>query len=113
MIEISNERSLSLNYGYIKMGKNRHITLTASDVNAIQKAYDILTKEACNPSTIKSLSKIAFLNEQKLKAGFLAKYHICIDEISKIIIYNYSGNFGKMFKKIHGKTPLTFSKIKG
>ncbi len=125
-----------LNYGDIKIGKNRRITLTASDVNAIQKAHDILTKEACNPPTIKSLSKTVFLNEQKLKAGFLAKYHMCIsqytnsikmtmaenllsttelsiDEISKMVGYNYSGNFVKMFKKVHGKTPLAFRKMKG
>ncbi|MBD8047508.1 helix-turn-helix domain-containing protein [Clostridium faecium] len=125
-----------LNYGHIKIGKNRYITLTASDVNAIQKAHDILTKEACNPPTIKSLSKMVFLNEQKLKAGFLAKYHMCIsqytnsikmtmaenlltttelsiDEISKILGYSYSGNFVKMFKKVHGKTPLAFRKMKG
>lgn len=77
-----------------------------------------------------------FLNEQKLKAGFSAKYHmyiseyttslrmamaenllstteLTIDEISKIIGYNYSGNFIKMFKKVHGKTPLAFRKLKG
>lgn len=124
-----------LNYGEITIGKNRKIKLTAYDANAIQKAYDILTKEACNPPTIKSLSKTVFLNEQKLKAGFLAKYHMTIGqyttsirmamaenllsttelsvaEISKIIGYNHSSNFIKMFKKIHGKTPLIFRKIK-
>ncbi|MGG7058175.1 helix-turn-helix domain-containing protein [Clostridium tertium] len=124
-----------LNYGNIKIGKDRRVTLTASDANAIQKAYDILTKEACNPPTIKSLSKMVFLNEQKLKAGFSAKYHmsinqyttsiritmaenllsttdLSIDEISKIVGYNYSGNFIKMFKKVHGKTPLSFRKMK-
>ena len=94
-----------------------------------------MTKEACNPPTIKSLSKRVFLNEQKLKAGFSAKYHmsisqytnsirmtmaenllstteLSIDEISKMIGYNYSGNFIKMFKKTHGKTPLDFRKGK-
>ncbi len=124
-----------LNYGDIKIGKDRRVTLTASDANAIQKAYDILTKEACNPPTIKSLSKMVFLNEQKLKAGFSAKYHmsisqyttsirmtmaenllsttdLSIDEISKMVGYNYSGNFVKMFKKVHGKTPLAFRKCK-
>ena len=124
-----------LNYGDIKIGKDRYVTLTASDVNAIQKAYDILTKEACNPPTIKSLSKMVFLNEQKLKAGFLAKYHMTIsqytcsirmtiaenllytteltvDEISKKVGYSYSGNFVKMFKQIHGKTPLAFRKMR-
>ena len=41
-----------LNYGDIKIGKNRTVTLTSSDVNAIQKAHDILSKEFCNPPTI-------------------------------------------------------------
>ena len=124
-----------LNYGKIKIGQDRYITLTASDAHAIQKAHDILTEEACNPPTIKALSKIVFLNEQKLKAGFSAKYHmsiseytnsirmtmaenllstteLSIDEISKQLGYNYSGNFVKMFKKTHGKTPLAFRKLK-
>lgn len=124
-----------LNYGKIKIGKDRYITLTASDAHAIQKAHDILTEEACNPPTIKALSKIVFLNEQKLKAGFSSKYHmsiseytnsirmtmaenllstteLSIDEISKQLGYNYSGNFVKMFKKTHGKTPLAFRKLK-
>ena len=124
-----------LDYGDIKIGKNRFITLTASDINSIQKAHDILTKEACNPPTINNLSKMVFLNEQKLKAGFSAKYHMSIakytnsirmamaqnlltttelsvDEISNMIGYNHSGNFIKMFKKTHGKTPLAFRKAK-
>lgn len=125
-----------LNYGDIKIGKNRTVTLTASDANAIQKAHDILSKEFCNPPTINTLSKLVFLNEQKLKAGFSARYHmsinqyttslkmalaenllstteLSIDEIAKKIGYNHSGNFIKMFKKIHGKTPLSFRKLKG
>lgn len=122
-----------LNYGEITIGKNRRIKLTASDVNAIEHAYDILTKEACNPPTIKSLSKMVFLNEQKLKAGFSKYYHmsigeyttfirmsiaenllsttdLSIDEIASKVGYNYSGNFSKMFKKFHGITPLAFKK---
>lgn len=124
-----------LNYGDIKIGKNRTVTLTSSDVNAIQKAHDILSKEFCNPPTINTLSKLVFLNEQKLKAGFSARYHmsinqyttslkmalaenllstteLSIDEIAKKIGYNHSGNFIKMFKKVHGKTPLSFRKLK-
>ena len=124
-----------LNYGDIRIGKDRYVKLTASDANAIQKAYEILTKEACNPPTISNLSKMIFLNEQKLKAGFSAKYHmsiseytnsirmtmaenllstteLSIDEISKMVGYNYCGNFVKMFKKVHGKTPLAFRKMK-
>ena len=85
--------------------------------------------------TINALSKMVFLNEQKLKAGFSARYHmsinqyttslkmalpqnllstteLSIDEIAKKIGYNHSGNFIKMFKKVHGKTPLSFRKLK-
>ena len=123
-----------INYGHITIGRNRSIKLTASDIHAIQKAHNILAKEFCNPPTIKSLSKMVFLNEQKLKAGFLKRYHmsigqytctvrmavaenllsttdLSIEEISKMVGYNYSGNFIKMFKKVHGKTPLKFKKI--
>lgn len=124
-----------LNHGTIKIGKDRYVNLTASDVKALQTAHEILTMEALNPPTIKSLSKMVFLNEQKLKAGFSAKYHmsisqyttsirmamaenllsttdLSIDEISKMVGYNYSGNFVKMFKKVHGKTPLSFRRMK-
>ena len=78
---------------------------------------------------------MVFLNEQKLKAGFSAKYHmsirqyttsvrmtvaenllsttdLSIDEIAQKVGYNHSANFIKMFKKVHGKTPLAFRKKK-
>lgn len=132
---IENTFTNQLDYGDIMIGKNRRVSLTASDVNALQKAHEILTKEACNPPTINTLSKMVFLNEQKLKAGFSSKYHmsisqyttsikmniaenllsttdLSIDEISKMVGYNYCGNFVKMFKKTHGKTPLAFRKMK-
>lgn len=136
-ISRSNQNAFTtqVDYGDIKIGKNRRITLTYSDAAALQKAHDILTENALNPPTIKSLSKMVFLNEQKLKAGFKERYHMSIseyttslrmakaenllsttefsiDEISKMVGYNYSGNFVKMFKKIHGKTPLAFRKSK-
>ena len=129
-----NTFSTQLDHGRIKIGKDRYITLTASDIRALQKAYDILTKEACHPPTIKTLSQMVFLNEQKLKAGFAAKYHmsiseytqsirmamaenllstteLSIEEISKKVGYHHSGNFVKMFKKYHGQTPLAFRRI--
>lgn len=130
-----NSFSNQLNYGDIKIGKHRRTTLSVYDAKAIQKAHDILTDNPFNPPTIKNLSKIVLLNEQKLKAGFLAKYHmsigqytisikmtmaenllstteLSIDEISKTLGYNHSGNFIKMFKKVHGRTPLSFRKNK-
>ena len=120
-----------LDYGEINIGKNRKIKLKASDINAIQKAHDILTKDSSNPPTISNLSKQVFLNEQKLKAGFTYYYHmsigeyttslrmtkaanllsttdLSIEEISNIVGYNYSGNFSKMFKKTYNKTPFEF-----
>lgn len=123
-----------LNYGEIKIGKDRSIKLTASDINALHKAHDILTKELLNPPTIKSLSKRVFLNEQKLKAGFSLKYHMSIkeytnslrmtmaenllcttemsvDEIAKTLGYSHSGNFIKSFKNTHGKTPASFRNV--
>lgn len=123
-----------LHHHCISIGKDRHITLTASDILALQKAHDILTREACHPPTVKSLSQRVFLNEQKLKAGFSARYHLSIseytqslrmamaenllsttelsiEEISKKVGYHHSGNFIKMFKKYHGKTPLAFRKL--
>lgn len=122
-------------YAPIKIGQDRYITLTTSDIHALQKAYDILTKEACTPPTIKSLSKRVFLNEQKLKAGFSAHYHMSISEythsirmtiaenllsttelsiheIAKKVGYHHTSNFVKAFKKSHGKTPLAFRKKK-
>ena len=130
-----NTFTTQVDYGEIKIGKNRRVSLTFSDAEALQKVHDILTENALNPPTIKSLSKTVFLNEQKLKAGFKARYHMSIseyttsirmamaenllsttehsiDEISKMVGYNYSGNFVKMFKKVHGKTPLAFRKTR-
>ena len=129
-----NAFSTQLSPSQIKIGQARYITLTASDTRGIQRAYDILTKEAAHPPTIKALSQMVFLNEQKLKAGFSAKYHmsiseytkslrmamaenllstteLSIEEIGKEVGYHHSGNFIKMFKKYHGKTPLAFRKM--
>lgn len=124
-----------INYGNINIGKNRNIKLTSSDIHAIQKAHDILSENYTNPPTIESLSKMVFLNEQKLKAGFSKHYHmtigeysnsirmtiaanllsttdLSIEDISNKVGYNYSANFSKMFKKTYGKTPLVFRKTK-
>jgi AraC-like DNA-binding protein len=124
-----------INYGNIKIGTNRVMKLTSSDINAIQKAHNIIEKNYSNPPGIKALSKMVFLNEQKLKAGFSKHYHmsigeytnhvrmtaaanllsttdLSIEDIASMVGYNYSANFSKMFKKIYGKTPLKFRKTK-
>lgn len=122
-----------INYGEIFIGENRKINLTNSDMTAIQKAHEILQLNYFNPPTIDILSKMVYINEQKLKAGFSKHYHmsigeyttsvrmsvaenllsttdLSIDEIASKVGYNYSSNFSKMFKKVHGRTPLTFRK---
>lgn len=104
-------------------------------LNAILACNDILSKNYTNPPSIKALSKIVFLNKQKLKAGFSKHYHmsigqytnyikmniaanllsttdLSIGEISHKVGYNYPTNFSKMFKKTYGKTPLKFKKTK-
>jgi AraC-type DNA-binding domain-containing proteins len=124
-----------INYGNIYIGNDRVIKLTSSDIRAIQKAHDILSENYNNPPSIGTLSKIVFLNEQKLKAGFSKQYHmsigdytnhirmtvaanllsttdLSIDNIATKVGYNYSANFSKMFKKTYGKTPLKFRKSK-
>ncbi|AFS77564.1 helix-turn-helix domain-containing protein, AraC type [Gottschalkia acidurici 9a] len=124
-----------IDYGNINIGSNRVIKLTSYDINAIQKAHDILQKNYINPPNIKTLSKMVFLSEQKLKAGFSKHYHmsigeytnhikmtvaanllsttdLSIEDIANKVGYNYSANFSKMFKKTYGKTPLKFRKTK-
>lgn len=124
-----------INYGNIQIGKDRVIKLTSTDIHAIQKAHDIIEQNYNNPPDIKTLSKMVFLNEQKLKAGFSKQYHMTIgeysnhmkmsvaanllsttdlsvEEIAFKVGYNYSANFSKMFKKTYGKTPLKFRKTR-
>ena len=44
--------------------------------------------------------------------NLLSTTELSIEEISKILGYNYSSNFIKSFKKAHGKTPLAFRNLK-
>lgn len=122
-----------VNYSSIPLGKNRTITLTSSDLQAIQKAHDLLVENYYAPPTIKSLSKLVFLNEQKLKAGFIKQYQMSIGAFSNYIRmniasnllsstdlsveriahkvgYQNTSNFIKMFKKNYHMTPLQFRK---
>lgn len=120
-----------IDYGTIQIGAGRTCRLTASDIQSIQKAHDILTEQAVHPPTIEKLSRMVFLNQQKLKAGFAKQYHMGIGEyttslrmsmgasllsstdlsvsdIAKKTGYRYSGNFSKMFKKYYRVSPLEY-----
>lgn len=136
-VTLSSKNSFTnqINYGEVTIGKNRKINLSFSDIIAIQKAHKILEENYFNPPTITALSKLVYINEQKLKAGFSKYYHmsigeyttfirmniaetllsttdLSIEEIARKVGYNHSSNFSKMFKKVHGITPLTFRKNK-
>ncbi len=129
--ETENAFTNQLQFKEVSIGKHRRSRLTSYDIRAIQNAHGILTEAATSPPTIKALSKMVLLNEQKLKAGFQLHYHMTIgeyassirmtiaanllsttdlsvEEIAKKVGYQYSGNFSKCFKKIYGKTPLQF-----
>ncbi|MBS7008819.1 helix-turn-helix transcriptional regulator [Anaerostipes sp.] len=120
-----------IDYGTVRIGSDRWFRLTAADLHAIQEAHDILTEQAVHPPTIEKLSKMVFLNQQKLKAGFAKQYHMTIGEytnslrmamaagllsttdlsvsdIAKKTGYLYSGNFSKKFKNHFGVSPLEY-----
>ncbi|MCP1103615.1 AraC-like DNA-binding protein [Aequitasia blattaphilus] len=130
-----NAFSYQLDYGKVSIGKDRLISLTPSDIKALQKAHDILTDEANNPPTIAELSETVLLNEQKLKAGFSHYYHtpigayslsvrmtraanmlittdLSIHEIAKKTGYQHSGNFSREFKNFYGMSPLKYRRGK-
>lgn len=130
---LDNAFTNQLHYGSITIGENRTLNLSSSDIQAIQKAHEILTENPFYPPTIESLSKQVLLNQQKLKAGFRLQYRMSIgdytnslrmataanlllttdlsvEEIGLKIGYQYSTNFTKMFKKTYGMTALQYRK---
>lgn len=117
----------------IMIGNSKKLTLSAQDLSAIAKAHSILTTSYCRPPTITALSREVLLSEQKLKAGFYAKYHmtigeytnslrmiyaatllsstdLTIDEIAAQTGYQHSTNFGAAFRRHYNKTPLQYRK---
>lgn len=133
IVEESDDNAFTkqLNHGKVKIGENRYLHLSHSDIKAIQKAHDILTKNLQHPPTIEKLSELVLLNPQKLKAGFSHYYHMSIGEftttlrmtlaanllcttdksiadIAQEVGYHYCGNFIKMFKQTYELTPLQY-----
>lgn len=117
----------------IPIGNNRSLKITPTDKIAINKAYDILSEEACNPPTIEDLSSRVQLNSQKLKALFKAKFHMtiweytnsirmstaaslllntdmAIHEIALKVGYKHSGKFSEQFRRTYNKYPKDFRK---
>lgn len=120
-----------LHYGKVKIGANKYLHLTNTDIHAIQKAHEILTSNIMTPPTIDHLSELVLLPKQKLKAGFAYYYHMPIGqfiislrmttainllcttnksvaEIANQVGYPYTSNFIKMFRQTYDCTPLEY-----
>lgn len=116
----------------VRLG-NHLLTFNSADLSSLQKARQILMDQPENPPTIAQLSKLVFLNEQKLKAGFPLIYHMTIGafvreqrmsraaalltssslsvhEIAMKTGYASSSSFIKVFRETYQKTPLAFRK---
>jgi len=111
------------------------IKLDGFDVQALQKAKEILINNMQNPPSIKELAKLVSLNEFKLKKGFKEKFKITpykllekyrmekakyllenedmnVNEISQAIGYKYQNNFAKVFKQYYKISPKDIMKIR-
>lgn len=120
-----------LDYGKVWIGKNRCITLTVSDIRAVQEAHEIIRGNAVNPPTIIQLAASVGIHSQRLKAVFRYYYHMTIgayitsirmssaerlltttqmsvEDIAHQVGYQQSANFARMFRKTYGQTPNRF-----
>ena len=120
-----------LDYGKVQIGTDRYLHLNAQDIQSIQKAHDILSRQIEHPPTIETLSEMVLLHPQKLKAGFSHYYHMSIGEfttslrmsvaanllcttdlriadIAQKVGYLYPSNFIKMFRQTFECTPLQY-----
>ncbi|EET60292.1 transcriptional regulator, AraC family [Marvinbryantia formatexigens DSM 14469] len=120
-----------LDYGRIRIGKNRSFQLTLPDLRAVHKAHEIIRLNAVNPPTIMQLAAMVGISVQKLKAIFHHQYHITIGayitsvrmscaarlltttqlsirDIAWQTGYQQSANFARMFRKTYGQSPGEF-----
>ena len=51
-----------LDYGKVQIGTNRYLHLNAQDIQSIQKAHDILSRQIEHPPTIETLSEMVLLH---------------------------------------------------
>lgn len=114
----------------ITLGKRR-LTFTAADHQAIHQAHRLITEHPEENHTIASLSRQVFLNEQKLKSGFVFFYHttigaylkdcrmvrasellvntcLSVREIANACGYGSSASFAKAFRQKYNLSPLAF-----
>lgn len=120
-----------MDYGKVWIGKSRCITLTISDIRAVQKAHEIIRLNAVNPPTIMQLAASVGIHSQRLKAVFRHHYRMTIgayitsirmssaerlltttqmsvEDIARQVGYQQSANFARMFRKTYGQSPNHF-----
>lgn len=104
------------------------VKLTTEDKIILEKIRILLEKKYANPPTIKQLTKLFPINQQKLITGFKSLYdmtilnytqkirmtkaidylkheQLAIADIAKTVGYYGDGHFQKLFKKTYGITP--------
>lgn len=116
------------------IGSTDDLQLSTTDLQAIQRCHDILTRQLKYPPSVKELSEQLLIGEQKLTTGFKELYHttigkfvkdqklqvaanllttsdMSIDEISTEVGYSHPSNLGKAFKSKYLRTPLQYRKF--
>ncbi|WP_430885592.1 helix-turn-helix transcriptional regulator [Fusibacter sp. JL216-2] len=109
--------------------------LTSEDIQGIQRAKSIINDNLQTPPTINQLSKMLYMNEQKLTSGFrqmfkmtigsyikdmrlshaanlLSTTDLSIEAIASRVGYSHPSNFGKAFKAKYKRTPLQYRKFR-
>jgi AraC-like DNA-binding protein len=104
-------------------------SLSRSDMENLKKAKEIVDNHIANPVTLEKLSRMAYLNEYKLKTGFkalfgkpvyayvldkrmeqarllLEKQTFHVHEVAEMAGYSDSSSFSKAFFKHYGYRPV-------
>jgi AraC-like DNA-binding protein len=109
--------------------KNNALSLSKNDIENLRRAKEIVDNHIANPITLAKLSRMAYLNEYKLKNGFkalfgkpvyaylldkrleyarllLEKRSFHVYEIAEMAGYADSSSFSKAFFKRYGYRPV-------
>jgi AraC-like DNA-binding protein len=112
--------------------KNSALSLSKTDMENLRKAKEIVDNHIANPITLAKLSRMAYLNEYKLKNGFkalfgkpvyaylldkrmeyarllLEKRSLHVYEVAEMTGYADSSSFSKAFFKRYGYRPADVS----
>lgn len=126
---------MALYFSYAAADKNTELNCpfleNPEDIKRIRKAKQLLLAHVSEPLTIAQLSKLAGINEFKLKNGFkdlygapihsylneyrmqeairmLEKCNYTVNEIAYMLGYNKASNFISAFKRKYGMTPKKY-----